>query len=181
MGNRRGNNGKNRRASIGLEGWWAIGEVEEGNKDSPGRGTSLKEAQRFKTAWDMSSIKQVVTETSGRPRPRNSWVQAPFSSPKYGRASELGAPRGHLHSKASCVSQHFLGCTSSLRSIHCHVFLGNPKTIIASTLQISWLFFLLYWFCFPAKFSKRWQRWPLIFSRHIDDVNLSGKTVSLSH
>lgn len=154
--------------------------MEEGNKDSPGRGTSLKESQRFKIAWDMNSVKQVVTETSGRPRPRNSWVQAPFSSPKYGRTPGLGAPRGHLHSRASCVSQQFLGCTS-LRSINWHVFLGNPKNIITSTLQISWLFFPPYWFYFLAKFSKRWQRWPLISSRHIDDVSLSGKTVSLSH
>lgn len=126
------------------------------------------------------------SKTSGhrdiwRPRPRNSRVPAPFSSPKYERAPGLGAPRGHLHSRASCVSQHFLGCTSSLRSIDWHVFLGNPKNSIASTLQISWLFFPLYWFCFPGKFSKRRQRWPLISSRHIDDVTLSGKTVSLSH
>lgn len=39
--------------------------MEDRSKDSPGRGASLKEAQRFKTAWDMSSVKQVVTETSG--------------------------------------------------------------------------------------------------------------------
>lgn len=88
---------------MGLQDRGTIGEAKEvGKGEHSGRGTTSNgdtEVQNF--------TGHGFREAGGQGSSR---AKAQFSNLRYGRASGLAAPRGHLHAGASCSSPRWFGC-----------------------------------------------------------------------
>ena len=110
--------------------------MEERKKDRPSRGTRLNEAQRFRTAWDMSSAKQWSQrhlEDQGQGIP-----ESKLHFPIRGTGKHLGLEPLEvtcIPGLPVSVSTFWVAHGTSPLRIDWLVLLGNPENIMASWLQ----------------------------------------------